>query len=164
MMEDVAATHIEQRLAQDRLLGLITLLQKYHKKVIIAGSYTFAIHPEDENDERMGPGDMDIWIPWLPNHESAKILGEVLAFFVDSGYTKILSQTHKWNPEERRHDPDHLHPSLDSYKRMDYMIDTIYTVQPMVVTVILCRLGCKVWTPSSRPDMPSPPSWRMGVL
>lgn len=121
-MEDVSPTHIEQRLASDGLSRLTRLLQTYKQKVVIAGSYTFAIHPEEQTKPEMRPGDLDLWIPWLPNNESSKVLGAVLACLVDSGYSEVSSR-HQ-NPDARLSGTRN-----DSYKRMDDMIDTIYTVR-----------------------------------
>ena len=121
-MEDVSPTHIEQRLASDGLSRLTRLLQTYKQKVVIAGSYTFAIHPEEQTKPEVRPGDMDLWIPWLPNNESPKVLGAVLACLVDSGYSEVSSR-HQ-NPDARLSGTRN-----DSYKRMDDMIDTIYTVR-----------------------------------
>ena len=124
-MEAVPATHIERRLVMDKLSCLTAVLQKHHNKVIIAGSYTFAIHPEEENKPEMGPGDIDIWIPWSEEPaDGPKILGDLLTCLMGSGYSDVSS----------RHQalPDNLDVPLlreDSYKRMDYMIETIYTVR-----------------------------------
>lgn len=117
-MERADTSDIRRRLEEDDLSCLITFLQNHHNKVVIAGSYTFAIHPDEKHDPSLGPGDIDIWIPWSSNNESSKILGDLLKCIIGSGYSDIKS---------RHQNPDN--PNLsDDYMRMNHMIDTIYTV------------------------------------
>ena len=111
-MESVPADYIRQRLRTDGLESLIGVLQKDEGHTVIAGSYTLQIGE---------PNDIDIWIPFHP--ERYRSLCSLLHALLTAGYAKISSRKQK----NTGRDPI-LENWSSAYKRMDYMIDTIYTV------------------------------------
>ena len=99
-MRTACAQHITDRLEKDGLYNLCKILLDRHS--IIAGSYTLLEEPND----------LDLWIPF--GRGSNNSLGRVLTALLADGYRKITSRKQR--------------STNNAYKRMGYMIDTIYTI------------------------------------
>jgi hypothetical protein len=121
-MEKIDAKHIESRLSNDGLKNLPVFLRNYSGSIVIAGSYTLDPLADEHSNPHLGPNDLDIWIPF--HEEQSRFLSDLLVFMMSSGYSSIST----YNQKKYQVDPANPEAIPGAYGRMEYMIDTIYSM------------------------------------
>ena len=116
-MEASEASHIVRRLQQDGLYQLPKFLRQYKEgNIVISGSYTLELDPADD----WKPNDIDLWIPFSDRQQY--YLFRLLRLMIESGYSSITT---------RNRYQGQIAPNA-AYRRMDYMIETIYSLRDPV--------------------------------